>query len=48
MGRGLRIMGGGRGRGLAVLVKLYVAVLLAVAADTAVTLHVDEGAGVAE
>lgn len=41
-------MGGGRGRGLAVLVELHVTVLLAVAADTAVALRVDEGAGVTE
>ena len=41
-------MGGGRGGGFAVLVKLHVAFLLAVAADAAVTLRVDEGAGVAQ
>lgn len=41
-------MGGGRGRGLAVLVELYVAVLLAVTTDAAVALRVDEGTGVAE
>lgn len=41
-------MGGGGGRRLAVLVELHVAVRLAVAADAAVALRVDEGAGVAE
>lgn len=41
-------MGRGRGRRLAVLVELHVAVRLAVAADAAVALRVDEGAGVAE
>lgn len=41
-------MRGGRGRGLAVLVELHAAVLLAVAAGAAVALSVDEGAGVAE
>ncbi len=41
-------MGGGRGRRLAVFVELHVAVRLTVAADTAVTLRVNERAGVAE
>lgn len=41
-------MGGGRGRCLAVFVELHVAVRLTVAADAAVTLRVNERAGVAE
>lgn len=44
---GLRVVGGG-GRGLAGLVELHVAVLLAAAADAAVALRVQEGAAVAE
>lgn len=47
LGRGLGVVGGG-GRGLAGLVELHVAVLLAAAADAAVTLRVQEGAAVAE
>lgn len=47
LGRGLRVVGGGGG-GLAGLVELHVAVLLAAAADAAVTLRVQEGAAVAE
>lgn len=47
LGRGLGMVGGG-GRGLARLVELHVAVLLAAAADAAVTLRVQEGAAVAE
>lgn len=45
---GLGIVGGGRGRSLAVFVELHVALRFTVAADAAVTLRVDEGAGVAE
>lgn len=41
-------MGGGGGRGLAGLVELHVAFLLAAAADAAVALRVEEGAGIAE
>lgn len=41
-------MGRGGGRRLAVFVELHVAVRLTVAADAAVTLRVDKGAGVAE
>lgn len=41
-------MGGGGGRDFAVFVELHVAVGLTVAADAAVALRVDEGAGVAE
>ena len=44
----LGIVGGGGGRCLAVFVELHIAVRLTVAADAAVTLCVDEGAGVAE
>lgn len=46
----VRVLGGvvGGGRCLAVLFKLHVAILLAIAADTAVALRVHEGAGVAE
>lgn len=47
LGRGLRVVGRG-GRGLAGLVELHVAILLATAADTAVALRVQEGAAVAE
>lgn len=47
LGRGLGMVGGG-GRGLARLIELHVAVLLAAAADAAVTLRVQEGAAVAE
>ena len=45
--RGLGVVGGG-GRGLARLVELHVAVLLAAAADAAVALRVQERAAVAE
>lgn len=41
-------MGGGRCRSLAVFVKLHVAFRFTVAADAAVTLRVDKGAGVAQ
>lgn len=41
-------MGGGRGRSLAVFVKLHVAFRFTVAADAAVTLCVDKGAGIAQ
>lgn len=41
-------MGGGRGRSLAVFVKLHVAFRFTVAADAAVTLRVDKRAGVAQ
>lgn len=47
LGRGLGVVGRG-GRSLAGLVKLHVAILLAAAADAAVTLCVQEGAAVAE
>lgn len=47
LGGGLGVVGRGRG-GLAGLVELHVAVLLAAAADAAVTLRVQEGAAVAE
>lgn len=47
LGRGLGVVGRG-GRGLAGLIELHVAVLLAAAADTAVALRVQEGAAVAE
>ena len=47
LGGGLGVVGGGGG-GLAGLVELHVAVLLAAAADAAVTLRVQEGAAVAE
>lgn len=47
LGRGLGVVGRGSG-GLAGLVELHIAILLAAAADTAVTLRVQEGAAVAE
>lgn len=47
LGRGLGVVGRG-GRGLAGLVELHVAVLLAAAADAAVALRVQEGAAIAE